>query len=374
VIRFAHIDHMRLGSALEGLADCPDWLRRAAAEAVRAATGSLMRSVIANDCDFLFIAGRMVEPHTNAAGINHWLCEQIATLSRRGIQVLVCSDAASLGEFAIPDGVTVFARSEWVSVTTNDAGDVRFAVHTGAVDSTQASLAIRVDQAHSYASKARLSYIAVPSTCPGSREQFTSDDGILTATAGSPQAINPNETGGFGARIVVADTTRGVLKSRFEATDTIRYQELSVSVDGCDNSGTVAARLLQQADAPESTQGRTLIVDWKLESLPSEWILQGQCSEYQLLSALRRQCRSGHTGIWPRRAIVSSQMQLSKLCFASPLKSELHETIRRMPPESDDLSSRRASQLLSRTPVERYLTAGELLERASPAGATGNLT
>ena len=80
VIRFLHTDALRLGSPVAGLSECPDWLRKTAASAVRTAVTNVIEAAIAGRCQFLFIAGRLTESEQDLELAVAWLMTQTSSL------------------------------------------------------------------------------------------------------------------------------------------------------------------------------------------------------------------------------------------------------------------------------------------------------
>jgi len=332
VIRFAHIDHLRLGTPLAGLADCPEWLRRSAADATRSAVARLIQSVITHDCDFLLIAGRLVEPDALSAGVVPWLSQQLDTLDRRGIQVLVCDQSSENRALARLPNVTLFQRQDWVAAGRDPSGKIQLRHATP----DRHSLGIRVDHAQNTVTDAALSYIAVPSLTSQKDLAAASHSLIQTATAGCPQAVSPDESGVFGMRLVEADPVAREWQSRFVATDSLGFRQYRVSVSGCENADDVAAKVLADLDRSDVARGRTLVVDVEATDMAWDCFLSSECAEHNLLSRLRHDCRFGHAGVWPRTFTAVPVCSDVPQFQSSDLRNALRKTVLSVSSESVD--------------------------------------
>lgn len=333
VIRFVHTDHLRLSTPLAGLADCPDWLRRAAASAVRKSVANVVETAIASRSHFVVVAGRIAESDQDLDIAVRWLSPHAEHLMRHGIRLVLTGhelrDHVALQRL----NAIVFRPGQTVEIWQDYAGQLQ--VHSaGSERRNDRSLLLQhrtksIPVGSPAAGFADFSYTTVPGiaahpTPPvGSESSLTSavqmtqestaqGNRCLVVTAGAPQAVAPSEQGVFGCRLVEADTAHRTLTARFCATDAFRYAQQTIH---CHEQLTAAGLVSAIAERSRNTSalaGRTVVVDWTVKgTLLAEMRGIGDLDEPSLLEKLRKQLQAGHSGVWPRRILYSDETQFT---------------------------------------------------------------
>lgn len=307
VIRFAHVDALRLGSPVAGLAESPDWLRKAASSAVRAAVTNVIETAIAGRCQLVLIAGRLTESNQDLDIAVSWLMTQATILREHGIRLVLAGHAEPDHAALRRLDAVLMAPGQRLNVWTTTADRIECLVSPRTVAARPGSLGIEVASMSSARPMADLAYLAVPAV--QSSAVSNSYDGVAAAhdrhlrlSAGSPQSIYPAEQGSFGCQLVEADLSRQILTARFCSTDVIRFAQELVT---CHPRMQVSqlCDLLRERSRAIATSGRcTMVVEWVVDgqfSL-SESGNESLC-EPALLKELRGSLHAGHSGAWPYR-------------------------------------------------------------------------
>lgn len=320
VIRFVQTDHLRLGSALSGLAHCPDWLRRVSAGAVRKSVSNVVEAAIAARSHFLLVSGQLTQNAQDLGAAVTWLAEQAEQLQRHDVRLVLTGFRPSEEPLLRRLNAILCGPDQRVDVVTDGTGGVRFRIQPACAPATnglasadrQRFLSVQNDSAwRGFVEPAELAHVAVPSRVgvPGfadpvcsSQQTRTSHERLLRLTAGAPQSICPDEPGASGCQIVEADLDRQVLTARFCATDAVRYDREQLQCDsGMTASGLIAA-IADRSRAVHTVAGRTVLVDWIIDGhLQADPQHPGTLDESSLLRELRNQLDGGHAGVWPRR-------------------------------------------------------------------------
>lgn len=301
-IRFVHVDHLRLGSPLAGLADYPEWLRQALSGAVRKSVSSVAELAVAGHCQFVLLAGRITENEADLDIATAWLSALSLQLKRHGIRMVQAIGSVPAQAGRQQTESLEFGSGDRVEVTWGASGGPILRVvprHVGR--SSPESLLIELHQDR-VAGSPNYVYRAAPDGVPG-RELLQALSGdSLTVTAGSPQAISPDECGEYGCRIVEADLQQRSLSARFAAADTVRYaREVFHAVPEM-GTAEVVAEMVRRCQSMGTAAGRTTIVDWFVGGpLTVRADRSGALSEEELLTRLRSELQAGHAGVWPRR-------------------------------------------------------------------------
>ena len=301
-IRFIHVDHLRLGSPLEGLADYPEWLRQTLSGAVRRSVSSVAELAVASHCQFVLLAGRMTDQEADLDLATAWMSVWSSQLRRHGIRLgpaIGRGLAHAVG--AHPESLAL-GVGDRVEVTCDTSGSPNLRVLPPHVARRRPdSLLIELDQ-DGVLETPNFLYRAAPDGVPGRELLQAVPGGSLTVTAGSPQAVSVEECGEHGCRIVEADLEQRTLSARFAATDTVRYaREMLHAVPGM-GAVEIVEEMVRRSQSLVPGAGRTTIVDWFLGGpLTVGADRPGGLSENELLRCLRSELQAGHSGVWPRR-------------------------------------------------------------------------
>lgn len=307
-IRFVHTDHLRLGSALTGLADSPEWLQQLATGCIRHAVRNLIETTVAQEAQFLFIAGRLTESSEGADPACRWLDEELQVLRDRGIRIVAASGdhdttrrLEQICDVVLQEGQTLLVsqlsngRIELTKASGHSTGQAQLVVTPG----------------HFPATDRVLVYQAAPSLSPGSDRSQVARHGRLTLSAGPVQAVNRHESGECGCIVVEARPATNEIQGTFVSTDVIRFATEQVTLSGTTTPDALIPEVLRVSSALEERIPQTVIVDWVLTARTQAHLSQiEKLSAASMLSALRNHLHGGHHGVWPRSVSFSSESVL----------------------------------------------------------------
>lgn len=334
VIRFLHTDALRLGSPVTGLSECPDWLRKTAASAVRTAVTNVIEAAIAGRCQFLLIAGRLTESDQDLELAVAWLMTQTCHLRDHGIRLVIAghpeSDHAVLSRL---DAILMH-RGQRLDAWMDSTGNLQCTVNPQAAPAKMTSLTVEVGTMNTPRPMADLAYVAVPSTMPSAATNSfdgvaTAHDRLLRLSAGSPQALTPLEQGHFGAQLVEVDLSRQTMTARFCSTDVIRFtQELVRCQPGLQVS-QLCDVLRERSRALATSERCTTVVEWVVDGQLAMTLSESESlCEVDLLKELRAGVHAGHSGAWPRRIRFSDSSCVDLAGYQSLVTHEFSAIVR----------------------------------------------
>lgn len=330
-IRFLHMDSLRLGSALVGLSDSPEWLRRISTSAVRQSVKNLFEAAIAARCQFVLIAGRLCEQDQDLELAVTWLKSQVATLKEHGIRLVVVRHSDAEDAQLQRLDATILTPDQCLDVLPASLGAVDYKVsHRSAMGRQDA---IRIEVGTSVRPASSLAYSAVPSNQVSG--VFASNDGAVTAhdgylrlSAGCPQAIQPTERGVYGGLLIEADSLRRSMTARFCPGDVIRFAQEAVTC----RMGSTIPQLMETLRERSRTLGGqrcTVVVDWMVDGHFALTLADAHAfSEMELLKELRSSLHAGHSGAWPCRIRFSDDSTVEVGGLQSTLISEFATLVR----------------------------------------------
>ncbi|MFN9718383.1 MAG: hypothetical protein ACK58L_06810 [Planctomycetota bacterium] len=333
VVRFLHIDSLRLGSAVGGLSDCPDWLRKVAGSAVRTSVTNAIEVAIAGRCQFVLIAGRVTEQELDLDLALSWMTTAVQRLKEHGIRLVLTSNSeAESAAFRRLDAIVLSPGQRLdVSVAGSDRAELMLGSRT--IAARRDTLGIEVGSETSARPLADFAYVAVPAV-RASEESLASDgvsaahDRLLRLSAGATQALGPSERGVSGAQLVEANFVRQSLTARFCPTDVIRFaQELVSTPFGI--TPVQLCELLRERSRAIAIGGRcTTVVEWIIDG-HLLFTLSGQDSlcEMELLRDLRNGLHGGHAGAWPCRIRFSDSSTVDAGIRMSPVTAEFSSVV-----------------------------------------------
>jgi len=312
--RFVVTADWRLGDSIVGLSDCPEWLRRAAASAVRRSVQHVVDVAVGSDCQFILVAGRIAS-RDNFPVAAAWLRERAGLLNSRGIRLLISGhDADEIAQLA-PLDVLAITPSCGLWVTTNggrpefslrqSAGGWRLQLGStaGGVD---AGLGCRV---------------MGPRDVPGMSAVWTHSsaqpEGWLNVGATYPQRLSADEsTIAGGCTLVTVDASTGQLQAEQRLSEVLEFHSIDES---CEAGTTIPSLLKRLAERSRSLlRGSGVqLVDWQIGGVlrVSLWD-DGAFRERDLLQALRGLLNAGHGGAWPYRLRFADGFRV-ELCAGS---------------------------------------------------------
>ncbi len=334
VIRFLHVDALRLGSPVAGLAESPEWLRKVAASAVRSAVTNVIEAAVAGRCQLVLIAGPLTESKQDLDLAVAWLTTQTAVLREHGIRLVLAghekSDSAALSRL---DAI-ILESSHRLDVSSSAGNLVECRLTPRTVSARPGCLGIEVAALSSSRPMADLAYVAVPAVQASAiTNSFdgvaASHDSHLWLSAGCPQAIHPSERGVYGCQIVEADLSHRRLTARFAGTGVIRFaQELVTCRPGLRVS-ELCDLLHERSRAIAASERCTTVVEWVVDGHFAHSVAGSESlSELELLRELRGSLHAGHSGAWPYRIRFSDNSTVDLNGHRSLVVNEFADVIR----------------------------------------------
>lgn len=305
--RFLHASDFHLECPLAGVSTVPEPLDDDFLEAPYRAACRVFDTALAEEVDFVILAGDLLDARAAGPRGPLFLVEQFARLAERGIRVYwaggsVDRPGAWPRGIELPDNVHVFARGRPQTVVhhrdgvgiahlSGTGGGGRRPVRVGDFHADTAglfSIAVAYSTAKIPASRlAGIHYWAL-----GGHHQRTTVAQSPTHIhyPGSPQGRDPRETGPHGCTLVEVDG-EGPPRSSFIPTDVLRWFDESVDVGAGTTreqlSETLAARVQSRLD---DASGPALLIRWTVEGTgPLMSQLRHGPLQEELLGDLRRQ-------------------------------------------------------------------------------------
>lgn len=334
VIRFLHTDALRLGSPVTGLSDCPDWLRKTAASAVRTAVTNVIEAAIAGRCQFLLVAGRLTESEQDLELAVSWLIPQTCHLRDHGIRLVIAghpeSDHAVLSRL---DAILI-PQGQRLEAWTDSAGHFQCTVNAKASPARTTSLTVEVGSISTLRPVTDLAYVAIPSTMPSpATNSFegvaTAHDRLLRLSAGAPQALTPLERGHFGVQLVEVDMSRQTMTARFCSTDVIRFTQELVRCQPGLHVSQLCDVLRERSRALATSERCTTVVEWVVDGQLAMTLTETESlCEVDLLKELRAGVHAGHSGAWPCRIRFSDNSCVDLAGYQSLVTHEFSAIVR----------------------------------------------
>jgi DNA repair exonuclease SbcCD nuclease subunit len=287
-IRLVHASDLHLEQPICGLAEVPEHLRELLLEAPYQAAEQVFETALAENADALLLAGDVL--HVDRAGPPAivLLLDQFARLGDRGIQVYWAGGEVDLPDLwprsvALPDNVHVFpigrvetldvvrsgdtiARVQGTSCRDGGEIDVRgfhrdahglFTVgvaHLGVIGDRLPAVGQTVvsttDTRQPTALADRVPYMAL-----GGRHarQTVDEPPGIAHYCGTPQGRSPAEVGSHGCTVVTVDESSHA-KTRFVATDAVRWSELALEVTASTRSEQLHERMIERLEKLQAQQ------------------------------------------------------------------------------------------------------------------------
>lgn len=310
--RFTVTADWRLGDSLVGLSDSAEWLRKAAASAVRRAVQNVVNVAVASDCQFILVAGRIAS-RDNFPVAAAWLRDRAALLNSHGIRLLVVGhDADEISQLAPLDVVPLTpACGLWVTVNRDRA---EFSPHRSAGAWRLQLGAVTAGAGLCCSVKGVGDVQGMSAAEPHSSAQ---QDGHLSLRATNPQRLSADEsTIAGGCVLVTVDAASGELRAEQRSSEVLEFHSIEES---CEAGTTIPQLLKRLAERSRSLlRGSGVqLVDWQIGGVlrVSLWD-DGAFRERDLLQALRGLLNAGHGGAWPYRLRFADGFRV-ELCAGS---------------------------------------------------------
>jgi DNA repair exonuclease SbcCD nuclease subunit len=306
-LRLVHASDFHLELPLYGLAEIPDHLRELLIEAPYHAAEQVFETALAEDVDAVLLAGDVL--HVDRAGPPAivLLLDQFARLGERGIPIYWAGGEVDVPDFwprsvSLPENVHVFPVGRVETLDLARAGEIIAKVQGtsrpdgGAVETRgfhrDAHGLFTIGVAHGTSDSAghegdRVHYMALG----GRHQQQTVDEQPgIAHYCGTPQGRGPNETGPHGCTVVTVDETNRA-KTRFVATDTVRWIDQALEVTATTKSEQLHDRMVERLEKLQAQHpGIDLFIRWNIRGTgPLVNRLRPNSLADELLVDLRRQ-------------------------------------------------------------------------------------
>jgi len=280
-IRLVHASDLHLERPLYGLADIPDQLRELLIEAPYHAAEQVFETALAEDADAVLLAGDVL--HVDRAGPPAivLLLDQFARLGERKIPIYWAGGTVDAPDtwprsVTLPENVHVFPVGRVETFDLGHAGEVIAKVQgtscreDGEVDARGFHRDVHglftIGVAHGTSDSAghegdRVHYMALG----GRHQQQTVDlEPGIAHYCGTPQGRQPSETGRHGCTVVTVDETHKA-KTRFVATDTVRWIDQALEVTATTKSEQLHDRMVERLEKLQAQHaGVDLFVRWTI--------------------------------------------------------------------------------------------------------------
>jgi exonuclease SbcD len=315
-LRLVHASDLHLERPLYGLADIPDHLRELLIEAPYHAAEQVFETALAEDVDGVLLAGDVL--HVDRAGPPAivLLLDQFARLGERNIPIYWAGGTVDAPDtwprsVTLPKNVHVFPVGRVESFDLARAGETIARVQgtscreDGMVDAKgfhrDAHGLFTIGVAHGTSDSAghegdRVHYMALG----GRHQQQTVDtEPGIAHYCGTPQGRGPSETGPHGCTVVTVDDTHKA-KTKFVATDTVRWIDQAMEVTGTTKEEQLHDRMVERLEKLQAQHpGIDLFVRWTIRGTgPLVNRLRPNSLADELLMDLRRQFGERAPYLW----------------------------------------------------------------------------
>lgn len=305
-VRLVHASDLRLDRPLHGLTDASPELRVLLRDAPLEAAQRVFETAITEEADALLLAGDVLDARRAPPRVVSFLLDQFARLEKRGVRVFWAGGALDPPDAwprteRLPANVTVFPVGRVESHELKRGASVVAVVQgiSKPADREVDASGFRRD-AHSrftvgvaYGTSDapgkegdRVDYMALGGR---SRRATVDHSPGVAHYAGSPQGRCPADQGPSGCTVVQVDET-GKAKTRFVATDVVRWQDETVELTAGVTADQLRTRLRERLDKLRGrAQGVHQLVAWRLEGvgpIVAQLRADGLCGE--LLADLQK--------------------------------------------------------------------------------------
>jgi hypothetical protein len=280
-IRLVHSSDLHLEQPIYGLAEVPDHLRELLVDAPYQAAERVFETALAENADALLLAGDMLNVDRAGPPAIVLLLDQFARLDDRGIQVFWAGGTVDLPDLwprsvTLPDNVHVFPVGRVETIDLVRGGNTIARVQgtscreNGEVESRgfhrDAHGLFTIGIAHGTSDSAghegdRVHYMAL-----GGRhsQQTVDEEPGIAHYCGTPQGRGPTETGPHGCTVVTIDES-GCAKTRFVATDAVRWSEQVIEVTASTRTEQLHERMVERLEKLQAQQpGVDHLVRWTI--------------------------------------------------------------------------------------------------------------
>ena len=393
-LRLVHASDLHLELPVYGLSEVPDHLRELLIEAPYHAAEQVFETALSEDADAVLLAGDVLNVDRAGPPAIVLLLDQFARLAERGIPIYWAGGAVDAPDswprsVTLPSNVHVFPVGRVETLDLVRAGttvarvqgtscpeggsvetrgfhrDVNGLFTIGVAYGTSDSAGHEGDRVH---------YMAL-----GGRhlQQTVDEHPGIAHYCGTPQGRGPGETGPHGCTVVTVDET-GRAKTKFVATDTIRWIDQSLEVTATTKQEQLHDRMVERLEKLQAQHpGVDLFIRWTIRGTgPLVNRLRPNSLADELLVDLRRKFGERSPVAWSASITCDSALSVpaewydQETCLGDFLRVvrdfEVHETpfdLRQFLPENV-----RDEFLESIGVIESDEANKELLCRASKLG------
>jgi DNA repair exonuclease SbcCD nuclease subunit len=353
-LRLVHASDLHLELPVHGLADVPDHLRDLLIEAPYHAAEQVFETALAEDVDAVLLAGDVLNVDRAGPPAIVLLLDHFARLAERNIPVYWAGGAVDVPDswprsVSLPSNVYVFPIGRVESLDLSRAGEVVARVQGtscpegGTVDARgfhrdvhglfTVGVAYGTNDSTGHEGD-RVHYMAL-----GGRhlQQTVDEHPGIAHYCGSPQGRWPQETGPHGCTVVTVDET-GRAKTKFVATDTVRWLEQSLEITASTREEQLRDRMIERLEKLQAQHpGVDLFIRWTIRGTgPLVNRLRPNSLADELLTDLRRQFGERSPVAWSESIHCDSPLSVpaewydQETCLGDFLRVvrdfELHET------------------------------------------------
>lgn len=315
-LRLVQSSDMRLDRPLFGLAEADQSLRELLRDAPLSAAERVFETALAENADALLLAGDVLDSRRASPRVVHFLLQQFGRLEKRGIPVFWAGgdndspDAWPRTE-ELPANVTRFATGRVESFPVSREGTT-----VGVVQGVSKPPGRDIDASEFHRDAHGIFTVGVAygtSDAPGkegdrvdymalggrSRRATVDHEPGIAHYAGSPQGRSPGEPGPSGCTVVQVDEA-GKVKTRFVATDVVRWQEEALEFTAGVTSEQLRIRLRERLDKVRGrAKGVHQLISWRLEGVgPLVGQLRSDGLAGELLADLQKQAARDQPRCW----------------------------------------------------------------------------
>lgn len=353
-LRLVHASDLHLERPVYGLPEVPDHLRDLLTEAPYHAAELAFETALSEDVDAVLLAGDVLNVDRAGPPAIVLLLDQFARLAERGIQVYWAGGEVDGPDswprsVALPSNVHVFPVGRVESLDLTRAGEVIARVQGtscpegGTVETRGFHRDVHglftVGVAYGTRDSAghegdRVNYMAL-----GGRhlQQTVDEHPGIAHYSGTPQGRSPKETGPHGCTVVTVDET-GRAKTKFVATDTIRWLDQSLEITATTKEEQLRDRMFERLEKLQAQHpGVELFVNWTVRGTgPLVNRLRPNSLADELLDDLRRRFGERSPVAWSASITCDSALSVpaewydQETCLGDFLRVvrdfEVHET------------------------------------------------
>ena len=313
--RFVHAADLHLEQPLAGLSDVPDHLRKPLVDAPYTAAERVFDSVLAENADFLVLAGNVLNVHQAGPRAVVFLLDQFERLAARDVAVYWAGGAEDPPEAwpaaaKLPPNVHVFARGEVEALTHSRHEEPLCRVAGTSCDSgvlrpsdfqTDENGLFTIAVAHGRTDAAALAERQIDYWALGGIHERRSLS-ISQGTAhycGSPQGRSPAEAGPHGCTLASIDL-EGKVRTQFITTDVLRWHVERLAIAEKASPDDLQRLLAERMRALASeARDRGALVNWTIEQIGLPIWKSGQPAlAAELLDRLRAEFGTGDAPVW----------------------------------------------------------------------------